>query len=110
MNERAKTFLLASGLLLACGTLRAGEQAEFKGSTSVELPKPKRTLDDARLRKSSGPERPDMEGGFVSAPPIDSSPFANKKLREEMDKKKNWIFMNPYEQHFDSKTEEFMKG
>ncbi len=109
MTKHAQQFLMFSVVtLLGCSAARAGEQAEFKGSTSVELPKPKRTIDDDR-QFNSGPERPNLEGGFA-APPIEDSPLNNKKFREEMDKKKNWIFMNPYEDHFDSKTEDFMKG
>jgi hypothetical protein len=101
--------LRAGGVLLTCVILQAGEQVQFKGSTSVELPKPKRPLDDDGRNMKIDAQRPTLQGGFVTTP-IDGSPLSNRKFREEMDKKKNWIFMNPYEQHFDNKTEEFMKG
>jgi hypothetical protein len=110
MTKRAIFFLLVSaGTFLTCGTTRAQDRAEFKGSTSVELPKPKRTVDDMRKMNSSA-GRPELDGSGISAPPVENSPLANRKIREELDKKKNWIFMNPYEDHFDSKTAEFMKG
>jgi hypothetical protein len=110
MTKRATIFLLVSaGTFLINGATRAQERAEFKGSTSVELPKPKRTVNDLRQMKSS-PGRPDLDSSGVNAPPVENSPLANRKIREELDKKKNWIFMNPYEDHFDSKTAEFMKG
>lgn len=95
--------------LMAGSALFAGEQVQFKGSTSVELPKPKRPLDDSRSLRTE-PERPNLEGGFVTPPAIDNSPLSDRKLRESMDKKKNWIYANPYEEHFDTKTEQFMKG
>jgi hypothetical protein len=110
MKARSKqTILATAAILLSSVLLRAGEQVEFRGSTSVELPKPKRPMDDNRRIGRVDADRPSVDGGGIAIP-IDASPLSNKKLREEMDKKKNWIFMNPYEQNFDSKTEEFMKG
>ena len=109
-EARAKQLVFVTGVIsLSCVFSRAGEQVQFKGSTSVELPKPTRPLDDNR-RMRMDPQRPSVEGGLSTAPPIDSSPLSDKKMREAFDKKKNWIFMNPYEQSYDTKTEEFMRG
>src|SRR5215510_11628694 len=111
MRSCAKQVLLGMSIIgLGCSVVRAGEQVQFKGSTSIELPKPKRPLEDNRRIRTDSTERPSLEGGFVSPPPAENSPLNDRKLREALDKKKNWIFMNPYEEHFDSKTEEFMQG
>ena len=39
-----------------------------------------------------------------------ATPQMDKQMKEFLDKKKNWIFVNPYENNYDAKTEEFMEG
>lgn len=110
MTERAKRVVIVSAAaLLGCTALRAAEKAQFEGSTTVELPKPKRSFEESR-RLDLKPDHPGPDGAFSTVAPSDTAPLTTKRLREELDKKKNWIFLNPYENHYDSKTEEFMKG
>jgi hypothetical protein len=110
MTERAKKLLLFSAAtIFACTGSRAADKAQFEGSTTVELPKPKRTFEESRGIDLKSDQR-GPEGGFATPPPAENSPLTNKRLREAIDKQKNWIFLNPYENHYDSKTEQFLKG
>lgn len=89
------------------------EKVQIRGSTTIELPKPKNSLEEIRtFRLDNGPTgQSEYEGGVSAAAPVNNNaPQLDKKLQEMIDKKKNWIFINPYEMQFDSKTEEFMKG
>lgn len=114
MEARRKNqivLLVLSSLLCASGA--AAEKVQIRGSTSIEVPKPKHSLEELRnLKVPGGPSGQDeYQGGIsASAPVYTTTPEANKKLKELLDKKKNWIFMNPYESNYDSKTEEFLKG
>lgn len=105
---------LSAALVLGAPVFGADkEKIQIKGSTSIELPKPKHTLEDVRtFRAPEGPSgRGEYEGGVAAATPVNNnSPQMDKKLMELLDKKRNWIFVNPYEMQFDSKTEEFMEG
>src|ERR1051325_5913316 len=109
MTKQAKQMLIWTGAtMLCCLPLRAGEQVQIRGSTSIELPKPKRDLSDKNKVKS-GDDKPAVDGGFA-APPIDGAAMSDKPLKDALDKKRNWIFMDPYENHYDSKTEKFLEG
>jgi hypothetical protein len=99
-------------LLVAVPSFGA-EKIQIRGSTTIELPKPSHILEEAqRNRNHDGPSgRSTFEGGIAPMTPVpNSNPGADKKVREAIDRKKNWIFINPYEMQFDSKTEEFLKG
>jgi hypothetical protein len=112
MRKRVRRILgsIVAGTLVSNAAL-AGEQVQFKGSTSVELPKPKRSMDDARTlkpdteRSSSG-----VDSGFLAPPAVENSPLSDRRLREQLDRKKNWIFADPKEEALDAKTAAFMKG
>ena len=114
MEARRKNqiaILILSSWVCASGA--AAEKVQIRGSTSIEVPKPKHSLEE--LRSMKAPDSPsgqaEYQGGMsASAPVYTTTPEANKKLKELLDKKKNWIFMNPYESHYDSKTEEFLKA
>src|SRR4051812_29391193 len=105
---RQNTLLFT--MLLAVAAAAADEKVEFKGSTSFELPKPSRNLERDRNYNSGEKEKTDMSGGYVPPVAPGTSPLMDKKFKEMMDKKKNWIYLNPYKENFDSKTAEFMKG
>src|SRR6187401_1091561 len=86
----------------------ADNKVELKGSTEVDLPKPKRTINtDRRLNDQT--DRPNPEGGLAPSR-VENSLLSNKKLRQELDRQKNWIFMNPREDNLDPKTKKFMDG
>ncbi|HTG44194.1 MAG TPA: hypothetical protein VK633_06650 [Verrucomicrobiae bacterium] len=104
---KLQLLIWTGATMLCCSSAQAGEQVQIRGATSIEIPKPKRSFGESRRINSDG-EKPNLEGGFVAPPSAENSPLADKKMREALDKKKNWIFMNPYEQRFDSKTEEFL--
>ena len=95
----------------ALGTLGA-EKVQITGSATIELPKPSHILEGSKYNRNyDGPSgRSTLEGGTGPMMPANNNPQSDKKLKEAMDKKKNWIFVNPYEMQFDSKTEEFLKG
>ncbi len=108
MTGRRISILVAAIFGCAAAVYAADNKVELRGSTELDLPKPKRNIDTDR-KLNDQPDRPTPEGAL---PPgrVDNSPLLNKKVRQELDKQKNWIFMNPREQQFDSKAEEFMKG
>jgi len=108
MGRQEALFLTT---LLWVAAAAAEDKVEFKGSTSYELPKPNRNIEPTRTYKG-GAEKGDSDlgGGFISPPPAAGSPVITKKYKEMMDKKQNWIFVNPYKDPYDSKTTEFMKG
>ena len=109
---RAKIVAALAAVLLSSVAF-AGEKVQITGSTSVLLPKPTDALQESkRSRRIDGPSgRSEYEGGLPqSGPVLNTSPEAEKKVLDMLDKKKNWIFANPYEMQFDSKTEEFLKG
>src|SRR5687768_17709987 len=100
--SRKTPLVLAGTVLLFAASVTAGERVQFKGSTSIELPTPKRSLDESRtLRLPEGPSgRGEYESSTATASGLGvapTSPLADKKLKEFLDKKKNWIFVNPYE-------------
>lgn len=112
IGQKAKIAVWSVALLVAA-PVAAGEKVQITGSTSIQLPKPTHILEDAmRARVHEGPSgRSEYEGGVPQmAPLINSSPQADKKIKDAIDKKKNWIFVNPYEMQFDNKTEEFFKA
>lgn len=112
IRQKAKIAVWSVALLVAA-PVAAGEKVQITGSTSIQLPKPTHILEDAkRVRAHDGPSgRSEIEGGVsATGPLINNSPQVDKKLLDAIDKKKNWIFVNPYESQFDSKTEEFLKG
>ena len=112
IHQRAKIGVLSVALLVAVPSF-AAEKIQITGSTAIELPKPTHILEDSkRNRAHDGPSgRSTLEGGMVPMTPmLNNNPGADKKLKEAIDKKKNWIFVNPYEMQFDNKTEEFLKG
>jgi hypothetical protein len=109
MTGRRISIVVAA--VLGCMALRAAEmdKANFRGSTELELPKPKPTMNtDRRLKDDT--ERPTVDSAPSAPARNANSPLVTKKLLLEHDKQKNWIFMNPREDNFDRKTEEFMKG
>ena len=114
MEIRQKANIAAWSLaLLVAAPAAAGEKVQITGSTSIQLPKPTHILEDAkRVRAHDGPSgRSEIEGSVpATGPMINTSPQVDKKILEAIDKKKNWIFVNPYESQFDSKTEQFLKG
>ncbi len=116
VNARHKTPWIRLGLAMAmvlAASIEAGERVQFRTSTSVELPTPKRDFEESRtLRTPEGPNgRSEYDSGAAAAGMnVHRNPQADKKLKEYLDKKKNWIFVNPYKTQYDSKTEEFMKG
>lgn len=100
-------------LLLAATHVFSAEKIQITGSTSVQLPKPNEVLENSRKgRNFDGPSvRSTYEGSLLPGGPVmPSNPQADKKFKEAIDKKKNWIFVNPYETQYDSKTQEFLKG
>jgi hypothetical protein len=114
MTARRKTPWASAGLaLLLTASLPAGEKVQFRGSTSIALPKPTRSLEDGRNSRvpDSTPDRSEYESSVSGTIPLaTSAPQMDKKLKEFLDKKKNWIFVNPYEDNYDAKTAEFMEG
>src|SRR6185437_3978659 len=110
IQSRRQLALLAGAALLSSLAVRGGEQVQIRGSTDIVLPKPTRTFEDSRKYKIDREEHSDIEGGFIAPPAPEGSALMDKRARELLDKKKNWIFMNPYEPQYDSKTAEFMKG
>ena len=111
--SRKRTIASAGFALLLAVSVNAGEKVQFRGSTSVTLPKPTRSLDDARsIRLPDGPSGQSEYDAGVAAGTIvtTTSPQMDKKVKEFLDKKKNWIFVNPYDNNYDAKTEEFMEG
>jgi hypothetical protein len=116
MDIHLKAKRIAAGLaFLFAVPIFAGEKVQITGSTSIELPKPNQILEDAkRSRIREGPSgRSEYEGGAIQASPLINSgtnPGSQRKLKDALDRQKNWIFANPYEMQFDNKTEEFLKG
>ena len=112
IHRKAKVGALGVALLLAVPAPGA-EKIQITGSTAIELPKPSHILQDSKYnRNHEGPSgRSTFEGGMAPMMPANNSnPQSDKRLKEAIDKKKNWIFVNPYEMQFDNKTEEFLKG
>jgi len=106
---RQEALFLSALIAVTVAAGAADDKVEFKGSTSFELPKPSRSVESGRTYKDGEKEKPDMSGGYV--PPMGpNSPLVDKKFKEMMDKRKNWIFLNPYKDNYDAKTTEFMKG
>jgi cell division protein FtsN len=114
IHQKAKGF--AAGLaLLVAAPLLAGEKVQITGSTSIEIPKPNQIMENGR--SSRLPDRPsgrsEYEGAAIQYSPMinsGASPEAQKKVKDALDKQKNWIFVDPYKMQFDNKTEEFYKG
>lgn len=100
--------------LSVCVPAFGAEKVHITGSTSVLLPKPTDAIEESkRLRIHDGPSgRSEYEGGLpgTMTPAPSTSPQADKKFMDALDKKRNWIFMNPYETQYDSKTEQFLRG
>ncbi|MGZ8901635.1 MAG: hypothetical protein ACXW3Z_16205 [Limisphaerales bacterium] len=112
IHQKAKIAVWSVALLVAA-PVAGGEKVQITGSTSIELPKPTHILEDAkRIRAHDGPSgRSEYEGGVPQTGPLmNTSPQMDRKLKDAIDKKKNWIFVNPYEMQFDNKTEEFLKA
>ena len=88
-------------LLLAVATacsvnLSAGEKIEIVGG-GVKLPERKSFLDERNSSFDVLTDKPDMTGGFA-VPNIPIPNSAAQELLREADRKKNWIYLNPYEQ------------
>jgi hypothetical protein len=113
IHQKAKGFAVGLAFLLAAPLL-AGEKVQITGSTSITIPKPNQILEDAkRSRVPDGPSGgADLGGAAIPFSPMNSSasPEVQRRLRETLDRQKNWIFQDPKKMHFDSKTEEFYKG
>jgi hypothetical protein len=112
MTGRRISVSIVVAAFLGCTVLRAAEKLErleLKGSTEVDLPKPKPTINTDRRLKDQA-DRPTVDSAPSAPARNANSPLVTKKLLHEMDRQKNWIFMDPRDEHFDRKTEEFMKG
>jgi hypothetical protein len=112
LHRKARIGALSAALLVAMPCFGA-EKVQITGSTAIELPKPTHILEESkRNRVFDGPSgRSTLEGGTLPMSPVmNNNPGADKKLKEAIDRKRNWIFVNPYEMQFDNKTEEFLKG
>lgn len=101
--------LLAGAAVLAAVTAGAGEKVQIKGSTDVELPKPTRNIEENRRFKLDT-SNTNPGDAYVTPPALDASPLLDKKTKEMLDKKRNWIFVNPYKAQYDSKTSDFLSG
>ena len=110
--RRKATVIWVICALIWGASVSAGERVQFKGSTSISLPKPTRSLEGARTLQL--PDSPSGQGeydaGMAAGTATTTTPQMDKKMKEFLDKKKNWIFVNPYENNYDAKTEEFMEG
>ena len=106
---RQEALFLTALIAVTVAAAAADDKVEFKGSTSFELPKPSRTVEPGRNYNNTEKEKPDLSGGYVP-PMLPNSPLVDKKFKEMMDKRKNWIYLNPYKENLDTKTSEFMKG
>jgi hypothetical protein len=113
IHQKAKGFAAGLAFLVAMPLL-AGEKVQITGSTSIEIPKPNQLLESGRSsRLTDRPSgRSEYEGAAIQYSPMinSASPEAQKKVKDALDKQKNWIFVDPYKMQFDSKTEEFYKG
>lgn len=103
------TACAASAVALGCGLhALAGEKVELRGSTTVELPKPERKIEEERRFKfdNAGSE---LSGGFAAPVGVGNSNAAlDQKMRQMLDRKKNWIFINPYESPRDERTTDIL--
>jgi hypothetical protein len=112
IQRKAKVAALSVALVMAVPVFGA-EKVQITGSTTIELPKPSHILQDSKYnRNHDGPSgRSTFEGGMTPMMPANNNnPQSDKQLKEAIDKKRNWIFVNPYEMQFDNKTEEFLKA
>jgi hypothetical protein len=111
IHRKAKIGVFSVALLVVVPSFSA-EKIQITGSTAIELPKPSHILEESkRNRAHDGPSgRATFEGGMAPTPLMNNNPAADKKFKEALDRKKNWIFVNPYEMQFDNRTEEFLKG
>lgn len=112
IHGKSRLLLLAAALLAAMPAF-AAEKIQITGSTSVQIPKPSEILEDPKKGRSyDGPSgRSTYEGAILpqNPTPLLNNPLADKKYRDAIDRKKNWIFIPPNESH-DYKTEQFLKG
>jgi hypothetical protein len=99
----------AWAVALGCGLLaQAGEKVELRGSTTIELPKPERKIDEERRFKFDNGAS-ELSGGFAAPVGVGNSNAAlDQKMRQMLDRKKNWIFVNPYEMNLDERTTEIL--
>ena len=112
MLHRFRKGILRAASVAAFGAgvwLQAGEKVEMKGSTAVELPKPTRRSFEEGRRFKFNSEASELEGGFAPTPSANNAAPIDRKLREALDRKKNWIFVNPYEKQTDSRTSEILE-
>lgn len=103
-------FAVATLALLVSVPLLAGDKVQITGSTSVLLPKPSEAIEASkRGNQHDGPSgRSEYQAGLPPVTPLlNTSPQANKKFLDALDKKKNWMFVNPYEK---PKVEDYLQG
>lgn len=108
MKRQPKKF--AACLMAAClggAVAQAGEKVELRGSTSIELPKPDRTLEENRRFKFDTGAG-ELEGGYVPPQNVGGNHPLDRKLKEMLDRKKNWIFVNPYDRKLDGRSAEIL--
>lgn len=102
-----RIIALFAALALSSGVLGAEqEKVQITGPKTIELPKGREL--DLPSRNKVDLERPSLEGGFAAPPPVQSNSALEKKFKDLIDKKKNWIYANPYEDPIDNK--EFLKS
>ena len=105
MNRFNRTMFAAAAVII-CSSLPGfsaeKDKVKLKGSTDVELPR-SRTL-ESKVGPVFESEGPGLEGALHTPPP-QVNPRAERKLREARDKERNWIFRDPSESFYDSKTE-----
>jgi hypothetical protein len=106
IRTRRAALVVAFGL---GAWLQAGEKVELRGSTSIELPKPARVFEESRRFKGLDSGASELEGGFMPPAQNNSAGAVDRKLREMLDRKRNWIFANPYETQYDSRTSEILE-
>ena len=98
--------MFAAAAVAICSSLSSlaaeKDKVKLEGSTDVELPR-------ARAFEGKAGAVFDSEGpgvdGALHAPPPQVNPRAERKLRQARDKERNWIFQDPSNSFFDSKTE-----
>jgi len=108
-----RAFLTASlgAAMLLSGAALAGEKVQIQGSTAAEIPKPTRSLEERGFKLDRGEGgKSEVEGGFAAPPQESNSRLRNRKLRELVDKERNWVFANPYEQAGEGDSENSFGG
>jgi hypothetical protein len=111
MSNQARIWsagFIAGVALSAIASLSAAEKVQLRGSTAVELPKPNRAIDESSRFKFDNSSTMDAATGFLPPPSSGSNGALDRKLKEMMDRKKNWIFENPYDRKMDGRSAEIL--